>query len=335
MKTKLLILFLFFTLSACDKGEILVAQTVPDTETFSIFDVLDAVYGSHASGNLASAFTDSDPTKFDPTYGSKTMSPQTLLGFRNYGGNWIPLPPVATAATSVVCTSFAANWNASLGATGYYLSLSYYSNFSSYITGYHDLDVGNVTNYSITGLTSNTAYYYRLTAYNGNGTSYASNITNVTTLTGTTYDDWVMPSESQVNNMETNLYNNGIGGFSYAAYWFNKYPTEPSPPWTAFTYLSVTYYCANGNEGTWLFGFGYGNVVACGNSRRVRAVRVFQHVGDIYNLGDEGPAGGWISYKQNLFGTVWIYEEAAPTDQSSSISFFDAAKICADLSICH
>lgn len=87
MKNKLYaLLFLFIILSACErKTEILVAQSVPDTETFSLFDVLDAVYGSHASGNLASAFADSDAAKFDPAYGSKTMLPQTLLGFRNYG----------------------------------------------------------------------------------------------------------------------------------------------------------------------------------------------------------------------------------------------------------
>lgn len=62
----------------------LFAQSVPNTATFSLFDVLNAVYGSHTSGNLASAFTDSNAAYFDATYGSKTMSPKTMLGFRNY-----------------------------------------------------------------------------------------------------------------------------------------------------------------------------------------------------------------------------------------------------------
>lgn len=57
---------------------------VPNTTTFSLFDVLDAVYGSHSSGNLSSAFTASNSAFFDATYGSKTMSPKTMLGFRNY-----------------------------------------------------------------------------------------------------------------------------------------------------------------------------------------------------------------------------------------------------------
>ena len=86
MKKLLALLFLLITLSACEKGEVIIAQSVPDTDNFSLFDVLDAVYGSHASGNLASAFADSDAAKFDSNYGSKDMNPQTLLGFRNYGG---------------------------------------------------------------------------------------------------------------------------------------------------------------------------------------------------------------------------------------------------------
>jgi len=59
-------------------------NTVPNTTTFSLYDVLDAVYGSHISGNLDAVFTASNSVFFDVTYGSKTMSPKTMLGFRNY-----------------------------------------------------------------------------------------------------------------------------------------------------------------------------------------------------------------------------------------------------------
>jgi hypothetical protein len=60
-----------------------------------------------------------------------------------------PAAPVATAATNVQATSFSANWNASLGATGYRLDVATDSGFTAFVTGYNDLDVGNVLTYSV------------------------------------------------------------------------------------------------------------------------------------------------------------------------------------------
>ena len=71
------------------------------------------------------------------------------------------------------------------GATGYRLDVSPNSSFSTYVAGYHDLNVGNTTGRSVSGLNANTTYYYRVCAYNGNGTSGNSNVVNVTTLSTT------------------------------------------------------------------------------------------------------------------------------------------------------
>jgi len=38
------------------------------------------------------------------------------------------------------------------------------------------LDVGNVTSRNVSGLAANTFYYYRLRAYDGNGTGPDSNV---------------------------------------------------------------------------------------------------------------------------------------------------------------
>jgi hypothetical protein len=92
-----------------------------------------------------------------------------------------PSAPTANAATGVTSSSFTANWSSSSGATGYRLDVSTNSSFSSYVSGYQDLDVGNVLSRSVTGLSANTTYYYRVRAYNAGGTSGNSNTISLTT----------------------------------------------------------------------------------------------------------------------------------------------------------
>ena len=93
-----------------------------------------------------------------------------------------PPVPVATAATSITQTSFSANWNTSSGATAYFLDVATDNGFTSFVSGYNNLNVGNVLTYGISGLSTGTDYYYRLRAYNVNGISGNSNVITVTTL---------------------------------------------------------------------------------------------------------------------------------------------------------
>src|SRR5206468_1579253 len=78
-----------------------------------------------------------------------------------------------------------ANWCSVSGATGYRLDVSPNSSFSTYVAGYQNLNGGNATTHSVTGLNASTTYYYRVRAYNGAGTSGNSNVVNVTTLSPT------------------------------------------------------------------------------------------------------------------------------------------------------
>jgi phage head maturation protease len=97
----------------------------------------------------------------------------------------VPPPPIANPATYIGSNSFTANWSSVSGATGYQLDVSLNSSFSTYVAGYQNLNVGNTTNRSVTGLNPNTTYHYRVRAYNSSGTSGNSNVVNVTTLTAT------------------------------------------------------------------------------------------------------------------------------------------------------
>ncbi|MDD2304431.1 MAG: YDG domain-containing protein, partial [Prolixibacteraceae bacterium] len=92
-----------------------------------------------------------------------------------------PLAPVAQASSSIGAYSFIANWSASTGATTYYLDVSTDSNFSTYLSGYQNKNVGNVTTYPLSGLISGQTYYYRLRADNGSAISTNSNTINLTT----------------------------------------------------------------------------------------------------------------------------------------------------------
>ena len=92
-----------------------------------------------------------------------------------------PPAPRALKATNVTATSFTANWRAVSTATGYRLDVATDSSFVNYVPGYQDLDVGNVTNYNVTGLAARTTYFYRVRAYNSNGTSPSSNVVQVKT----------------------------------------------------------------------------------------------------------------------------------------------------------
>lgn len=91
-----------------------------------------------------------------------------------------PVAPTALNATNVTANSFRANWSSVPSATGYQLDVATNSSFTNYVSGY-PRDVGNVINWDVTGLTKNTFFYYRVRAYNGNGTGPNSNVIRVKT----------------------------------------------------------------------------------------------------------------------------------------------------------
>lgn len=55
-------------------------------------------------------------------------------------------------------STFMAAWNGSLGVNGYLLDVSTSDSFTSYVDGYHDVDVGNVTGRAVAGLSRGNTY---------------------------------------------------------------------------------------------------------------------------------------------------------------------------------
>jgi Metallo-peptidase family M12/Fibronectin type III domain len=94
----------------------------------------------------------------------------------------VPPAPSANAATSVTNNRFTANWSSASGATGYRLDLSTNNSFTSFVSGFNNLDVGNVLSRSVTGLSAGTGYFYRVRAYNGSSTSTNSTTIHVVTV---------------------------------------------------------------------------------------------------------------------------------------------------------
>lgn len=91
------------------------------------------------------------------------------------------LAPVTMAPTR---GSFLASWKTVSHATGYRLDVSASRDFDSYVNGYRDFDVGNVTSRIVSELSPGTTYYYRVRAYNELGVGSDSDLMTATTITG-------------------------------------------------------------------------------------------------------------------------------------------------------
>ena len=212
-----------------------------------------------------------------------------------------PDAPVATSATDIDESSFSANWNASTGATGYYLDVATDSGFTSFVSGFENKDVGDVQTYSVTGLSDGVDYYYRVRAYDDSGTGSSSNTITLETLT--IYDDWFVPSQDELREMHDELHAQGIGGFGAAEFWSS-------------TEVNAT----NAIQINFVTGIAASNSKFGGAGFRYRACRSFVS-SDVYALRDRGPANGFIFIVIDNGNGTYTYYEAEPTQATSGNSW--------------
>ena len=93
-----------------------------------------------------------------PNYNTSTpASYNHTANNHNYSRNFIlsnscptQTTPTANAASNQSQTGFRANWSSASGATGYRLDVSTSNTFSSFVSGYNNLDVGNTTSRDVT-----------------------------------------------------------------------------------------------------------------------------------------------------------------------------------------
>ena len=126
---------------------------------------------STGSQTLSVTFTPNDTTNYTTATATQTL----LVGV-------VPSSPTADAAGDVIANRFTATWNVVAGALGYRLDVSTNNSFSSFVSGYQSLDVGNVTSANVSGLSASTTYYYRVEAYDSTGSGASSGTITVTTI---------------------------------------------------------------------------------------------------------------------------------------------------------
>ena len=98
----------------------------------------------------------------------------------------IAVPTVADGATNITSTGFTAHWEAAPGVSGYKLDIATLSSFGPVVhTSVWDSAVGNVTSFTVTGLTPDTTYWYRVRTVSGAGESASSNKVAVSRIIST------------------------------------------------------------------------------------------------------------------------------------------------------
>ena len=104
-----------------------------------------------------------------------TATPPVALEATNLTQPTTTTTSSGTTTTPPTTLSFTLNWESTAKATGYAIDLSTASDFSSFVTGFNNLAVGNTLSYGVSNLV-NTVYYFRVRAIYSSVVSSNSNV---------------------------------------------------------------------------------------------------------------------------------------------------------------
>jgi hypothetical protein len=198
-----------------------------------------------------------------------------------------PPAPVVSAATNINYQGFTANWQASPGATGYFIDLAYDTAFNFIIPGYLNYFAGAGTSVTVTGVLCDTTVYYRVRAFTGCGSGMSAGRIAATTGAcvaciryGTSnYEEirgFVSNSDGSVltaTYMEQAM-TNGSYGFN-----FSKISANNQLVWTQSVGFNsgdayLTDACAAHGGGIVAVGYAYTNTYNSSSRGRIMAVHV-------------------------------------------------------------
>jgi CubicO group peptidase (beta-lactamase class C family) len=154
--------------------------------TWNYYNTIQRITWGHNGGGEAGyagymRFCPADNTGVVILSNSSTYPLLTLRRLFDYAAMIV----IADNACDTTDCSFMATWQEAPDATYYFLDLAFDENFSLFVPGFENFNVGNQLSYEITDLAENTDYYYRLRAVNVHDTGAYSNPVNVKTLLGT------------------------------------------------------------------------------------------------------------------------------------------------------
>lgn len=95
-----------------------------------------------------------------------------------------PSAPGQPTSYNNTCNGFTAQWGTNGAQVDYLVDVSTDANFTNFIDGYQNLNVGNVQFVVLTGLISSTTYYYRIRRSSSCGISAYSSSNSTTTTSG-------------------------------------------------------------------------------------------------------------------------------------------------------
>jgi hypothetical protein len=189
---------------------------VSTSNTFGsfVFGYQDLDVGNTLSGNVSGLSPNTTYFYRVRAYNAAGNSGNSNTANATTNGD-VPAAPSVNPATNITTNSFTANWNTSSGATGYRIDVSPNSGFGTFVTGYQDLDVGNITSLNVNGLAAGTDYFYRLRAYNSSGTSGSSGTTQATTTLTAPAPPTVSPATNVTSSGFTANWSNSSGATGY------------------------------------------------------------------------------------------------------------------------